>query len=314
MDPDPGRIRHYCDFYRPPGTPPPDDRPLWLVWGNCQAEALRWVLDAVPGRPYRTARVPPVFELQHTDMPFVEALLARTTVLLTQPVRARYRDMPIGAPDLLEHLPRGAAVLRWPVIRYAGLYPFHALARHPADRSITPPGVPYHDLRTVASARARRPASDSWDVDVAAGQVQAVAAASVEELARRERDTDVAISDVLMTYGADAAHTINHPGNSVLSELARRVLNARDVSAAVPPLVDPLLGSVWAPLEKRVLSALGIDATPRPRWRLEGAELDPQHVHTTQLTWYQRNPDFIELTVRRHYETMRTLGLLGATR
>jgi hypothetical protein len=315
VHPDAGRRWHYRDFYRPAGTPPAGTEPLWLVWGNCQAEALRQVLDAVPGRPYRTARIPPVHELQRCDLPYLEELLAHTAVLLTQPVRTGYRDLPIGVADLLERIPRRAAVLRWPVIRYAGLFPFQAIARHPADRSITPPGVPYHDLRTVAAARAGFGATEPWDADVTAEQIRAVAAASRHELeARERRDTDVGISDVLAHHGAEAAYTINHPGNPVLHDLACRLLAAGDVPATPTLIVEPLLDSAWSPLEARVIDALGIVAAPRPRWRLAGVELEPQQVHTTQLAWYYRYPDFVELTVRRHCAVMDILGLLGGRR
>ncbi|WP_292975738.1 WcbI family polysaccharide biosynthesis putative acetyltransferase [Mycobacterium sp.] len=284
------------------------------MWGNCQAEALRLLLDAVPDRPYRTVRVPPVHEIRSSDLPFVDALLRQTAVLLSQPVRQHYRDLPIGTADLIRRLPTGAAAYRWPVIRYAGLYPFQAIARHPADRSITPPGVPYHDLRTVAAACRGAAADDEWDIDVSDDQIRTAAAASRSDLARRERDTDVGIADAIATYGADAAHTINHPGDSTLRELARRVLALCDLPDTLAPIDGgPLLGSAYAPLEPRVIAALGITATPRPQWRLQGVELDPQDVHATQIDWYRRYPEFIDVTVRRHRKTMQTLGLIGAS-
>lgn len=312
MDPDPGRREHYRDFYAPDDAPSGDRRPLWLLWGNCQAEALRLVLDRTPDRPFRTARIPPVHELTRDDVPYLLALLDETVVLLTQPVRAGYRDLPIGAADLVDQLRGRATVIRWPVIRYAGLYPFQVIARHPADRSITPPGVPYHDLRTVAAARdGRRPTQD-WDVEVGDDTFRAVADASIAELARREsRDTDVGVSDVLAVFGADAAHTINHPGNSVLHELARRLLATQNITSVPLTIAEPLLDATWAPLEQRVLDALGLTATPRPRWRHLGREIEPDAIHAIQLDWYSQYPDFIDLTIERHGATMAMLGLGG---
>ena len=59
--PDQGRREHYGEFY---GLRPlPDDgRPLLLVHGNCQAEAMRVLLAGVG--EHRTVRVPPVHELE----------------------------------------------------------------------------------------------------------------------------------------------------------------------------------------------------------------------------------------------------------
>jgi hypothetical protein len=308
-----GRTWHYRDFYRPPGTPQPQDRPLWLVVGNCQAEALRLVLDGVPDRPYRTARIPPVHELEAADLPFLRSLLAETAVLISQPIRQNYRGLPIGTADLTAALRPGASVVRWPVIRYAGLYPFQVIVRHPADRSVTPPVVPYHDLRTLVAARGGLDVGAPWDVEVSGEAIRAVADASVAELARRERrDTDVGVSDVLLRHGADAAHTINHPGNPVLLDLASRILELRDVTARPTTPPRTLLSSVYAPLEERVVRAHGISAAVRTQWRVGDGEMQPQQVHEAQLRWYQDNPDYIGLAAERHGQVMGLLGLDAA--
>lgn len=310
MSSDPGRTWHYRDFYRPAGTPAAEDLPLWLVVGNCQAEALRQVLDAVPNRPYRTARIPPVHELTAADLPHLRRLLSETAVLVSQPIRDDYRDLPIGTAQLGAALPPGATTVRWPVIRFSGLYPFQVIVRHPADRSVTPPVVPYHDLRTLVAARDGLDVDDLWDVEVPPAAIRAVAQASVAELARRERrDTDVGVSDVLARHGADAAHTINHPGNPVLRDLAARILAVRDVDAVVPDPPQVLLSSVYAPLETRVLSALGIEAPARGQWTVQGQPVSPQQVHITQLLWYRENPDYITLAEQRHHVVLDLLGL-----
>ena len=308
---DAGRTWHYRDLYRPPGTPPAEDRPLWLVVGNCQAEALRVVLDSVVDRPYRTARIPPVHELERSDLPHLQALLSETAVLLSQPIRANYRDLPIGTTDLAAALPAGSTLLRWPVIRYAGLFPFQVIVRHPADRSVTPPVVPYHDLRTLVAAR---DGSSTWEVDVSAEAIRAVATASIDELARRERrDTDVGVSDVLAGHGAAAAHTINHPGNPVLVDLAARILSALGAGVSPHQPQRTLLSSVYAPLEERVLQAHGVAAPPRHHWVVNGEQLPAHDVHTAQLSWYRDNPDYIELAEQRHGHVLDLLGLSKKT-
>ncbi|MBO0678593.1 hypothetical protein JRC04_14075 [Mycolicibacterium sp. S2-37] len=307
---DAARVWHYRDFYRPPGTPPPGPEPLWLVVGNCQAEALRLILDAVPQRPYRTARIPPVHELQRSDLRHLDDLLSQTAVLISQPIRDDYRDLPIGTAQLATRLPAGSKVLRWPVIRYAGLYPFQVIVRNPADRSVTPPPLPYHDLRTIVAAHDRRSADDVWDVEVSGEQLRAVAETSRAELARRERmHTDVGVSDVLTAHGADAAHTINHPGNGVLAELAGRVMRHQNVTLPAVPPTRTLLGSVSAPLEARVLAAHGIDATPRPNWQDMQRTWRPEEVHAIQMRWYGTNPEFIPLALQRHARTLDQLGM-----
>lgn len=304
------RTRHFGDFYglgKPQST---ERRPLWLVVGNCQAEALRIVLDGVGDRPYETVRIPPVHELDRADLAPLHDLLRRAAVLLCQPIRPGYRELPLGTDELSSELAPAARVIRWPVIRYAGLHPFQAIVRHPADRSVVPPVVPYHDLRTVVAARDGKAADDEWDPFTSEAGFVAVAQASEAELARRERlQCDVGISDVLSHSGVDAAHTINHPGNHVLTELGRRVLSAMDVAHSVPNPPMTLLDSVTAPLDGRVLAARGITAAARPNWHSEGRELRPDDVHRAQLQWYRRHPDFVDLAIARHGSTLDLLGL-----
>ena len=305
---DPGRTRHYAEFYG--GLAGDDTRPLWTIIGNCQAEALRHTLDSVPDRPYRTVRVPPVHELDAADLPHLHALLRQTAVLLCQPIRPDYRDLPLGTDQLAAAAPAGTTLVRWPVIRYAGLYPFQVIVRRPSDRSVVPPAVPYHDLRTVTAALAGHSPTDPWDVDVEPRRFRAVAEASAATLADRERrDTDVGVSDVLIAAGSDAAHAINHPGNTVLTVLAQRVLAALGVPGSVELGEVPVLGSVYVPLEQRVLDALDVTGSARTDWIFHGEVLTADEVHCVQMRWYVDNPDFPKLAVERHRVSMDLLGL-----
>ena len=303
-------MRHFGAFYAFDAPRLEDSEPLWLVVGNCQAEALRIILDGVADRPYSTVRIPPVHELERSDLAPLRDLLRRTSVLVCQPIRFGYRDLPLGTAELAAELPREARVIRWPVIRYAGLYPFQVIVRHPGDRSVVPPAVPYHDLRTVVAARDGTSGATEWDVSVESSAIVAVAEASQSELALRERlQCDVGVADVLSHSGADAAHTINHPGNGVLTELARRVLRALDITLPVDDPPTTLLGSVMAPLDHRVLSARSITAPARPNWVSHGTKLSPVDVHRAQLQWYRQNPDFVALAIARHSQTLDLLGL-----
>jgi Polysaccharide biosynthesis enzyme WcbI len=297
---DHARRAHYADFY----DGPPAGGPLALVHGNCQAESLRVLLAGSPTFPYRTVRMPPVHELTAGDLPALHALLPRTALLASQPVRDDYRDLPLGTAQLAARLPTGARVVRWPVIRYAGLTPHAAIVRHPSDMAAVPPVVPYHDLRTLASAAGIRRVADPGPA-----QLRAAAALSVEELARREElTTDVGVSDVLLGLGVEAAHTVNHPGNPVLRTLARRVQRAAGAPADAADPGRVLLGGIRAPLEAPVLAALGLDAEPRPYWLVDGRPVDDREVREAQLAWYATHPGWVEAGLRRYAERMAVLA------
>jgi hypothetical protein len=297
---DPARRNHYGDFYG-------GDRqgPVAIVWGNCQAESLRVLLAGSPTFPLPLIRVPPVHEMVDADMPALAALLPSVKLLLSQPVRRGYRGLPLGTDELAPALAPGATVVRWPVIRYVGLHPYMAIVRHPADPGLEPPVVPYHDLRTLARAAHRR---HRGGPDPAA--LRAVAAASIAELARRERvGKTCSVSDLFTSLGAAAAHTLNHPANSVLISLARRVQDRLGLPADAADPGRELLGRIRAPLEPAVLQALGLAAPARAAWDIGGAMVPADEVEDAQLAWYQQNPSCVIAGVQRHRARLTLLGL-----
>lgn len=292
------RRRHYGEFYGL--IEASDDRPLCLVWGNCQAEALRIVLSSAEQMPYRTMRVPPVHELRTADLPFVERAVCAAGVLVSQPVRTGYRGLPIGTSDMLGRPGSPGSSVLWPVVRYAGLHPFQVIVRHPSDPSAVPPGVPYHDLRTVLG---------DWETEVSGERVRAAAAWSIDELVRRESlHCDVGISDVLLGLGERAAHTINHPGNDVLMELGRRILSQLGGSDPVPPQRD-LLGMIRAPLEAGVIDALGLDAQESTTWTVNGSSVEQASIRDVQTRWYTSHPEIVDAAVARYDDLIDILGL-----
>lgn len=288
------RRQHYADFYDGPVS---DGRPLGLVHGNCQAEALRLVLAGAPGLPWQLVRVPPVHELVAEDLPALDALLARATLLVGQPVRDGYRGLPLGTAEVAARLPEGAAVVRVPIVRDMAVHPWQAIVRVPDGAE--PPVVPYHDLRTLTG---RSPV----DPDL-----PAAAAASRAELARREaRDCDVAVSDLLPSFGVDAVHVLNHPGNGVLVALARRVQEALGVPVDAADPGHVLLGGIRAPLERSVLESLGLDvARAREHWLVGGEPLPASIVIEAQRGWYATRPDVVAEGLRRYADRLPLLGL-----
>lgn len=306
-----GRTRHYGDFYGVDDRADrSDDRPLLIVWGNCQAEAMRILLASDAETQFRTVRIPPVHELESADLPHVHRLLRTASILLTQPVRAGYRSLPLGVPDLAEVLPPNATVLKWPVLRYAGLHPFQVIVRHPSAPAAVPDTVPYHDLRTILAVHHGLSADDEWDVPVSPDGLRNAAAASLAELRRREaRDADVSAADLFVDAGVDATHTINHPTNQVLEGLARRILNELNAQGTVQAPGRALLGAVRAPVESRVLRALGLAGDARADWTVDGTSYSPDFVHRMHMDWYLRHPGFVDAALTRHAALISILGL-----
>jgi len=311
-----GRTKHYGTFYglpvseRSDGSDSPADNtdlPLLLIWGNCQAEALRVVLAGSPSLQFRTVRMPPVFELTSADLEHLRDLADRSTVLLTQPVKDDYRELPLGSAQVAAMLPAGATVIHWPVIRTSAYHPFQAIIRDPDGTLGDPPIVPYHDLRTLASAKH---STDMWDTPVSVAVCREIAAESIAELGRREREQcDVAISDLFNQPAAGDMFTINHPGNRILVELARRIQQLLGRPADAADRGRPLLGEVRAPMPQQAMAALGLSGVESPSWRVRGEEIAAEEVHLTQWQWYRDHPRMIAAGYRRHQAALDLLGL-----
>ncbi len=316
MDEPSGRTRHYGAFYGLPEVPVPgaDGRDVLVVYGNCQAESVRVLLELALGDAVTAVRIPPVFELTEADLPALTTLLSRTRYLVTQPVRPDYRDLPLGTAQVSAQLPPGATVLRWPVLRYSGLLPFQAIIRDPLDPGSDPPGVPYHDLRTLASAAT---GIDRFDVDLDPAAIRDIAHDSRAELGRREtRDCDVGISDLLDPAQAGDWATINHPGNRVLIGLVERILAAVSLSGQVRDPGRVLLGEVVSPADPRVETTMDVRRPGDARraaldgsWRVGPQAVSAQEIHRLQRDWYADRPQLIRAGFDRHAATLARLGL-----
>jgi hypothetical protein len=301
---DPARRRHYADFYDPDRLERAvaDPRPLCMVVGNCQAEAMRLLLDG----PVTSLRIPPVHEMTASDLGALHRILARVDVLVTQPIREGYRGLGLGSAQLAARCRPDTAVVTVPVLRDTGLFPDHAIVRDPTGRVGDPPLAPYHHLSLLARAAGLR--LDPLDVD----SVRSDAALSVEQLRRRERaHHTVPASDLLEQRTAASFHTLNHPGNPVLLGVARRVRAALGLTEEIADPGRELLGAVLAPLEPVVLEALDLTGPPRLGWLVDGRALTAEEVADSHLQWYRENPAVVEHGLERHRDRLALRGLRG---
>lgn len=284
------------------GWRPPDvvgDGPLVVIVGNCQAESLRIMLGT---SDVSSIRLPAVHELTEAHLPFLDRLLARTDILVTQPVRNDYHGLPVGTAQLRARMAATARTVVVPVIRFAGLYPTQAIVRPPADPSLQPPVVPYHDLQTLMEAAGYPP------VELHVDAVRAIAALSIRELERRETfQGAVAISDIFGSPDFDAMRTINHPGNIVFAELARRVRRAASLGTLEVDPGRPILASIHAPKHPVVIEAFGLEDASRENWIVDDVPVSDDEVRAAQLEWYRRNPEVVTAGLARHAEAVDIL-------
>ncbi len=297
-DPD-ARTRHFGAFYGLDETT--SDRPVVLVVGNCQAESLRIMLDA---GDVTTVRMPAVHELTEADLPYLEHWLSTTDALVTQPIRDDYRGLPLGSRQLAELLPAQGRLVRIPVVRFAGLYPTHAIIRPPSDPGAVPPVVEYHDLRILVEAAglAALPALDR-------ARVRAIAELSLQQLTLRERaHGTVVLSDLFLEPSFALMRTLNHPGNPIWTAAARRVRSALGWPERSVDPGRPLLDSVHAPREEVVVDTWGTGEQPTTFWTVGGQRIEAGEVREAHLRWYSAHPGAVEAGLTRHADALAVLS------
>ena len=285
------------------------DAPLIVVHGNCQAESVRIVVAAPD---VTTVRIPPAHELTAADIPHLHRLLSRAAALVSQPVRDDYRGLAIGTRQLAARMPARATTVLIPVVRFAGLYPFHLIVRPPSDLAATPPLVAYHDARLLRTAYDRRsdPRAAVRRTGLSTDQVLELGRRSLAELTQREqRHSTVTVSDVFNMVSFAQMRTINHPGNPVWSILGARVRQKLALQKSSIELDRPLLNSVHAPRLSVVADAYGLSDPPTDSWVVEGQPVSTAEVEEAHLQWYQDHPDAVDAGLDRHAETFAVLGL-----
>lgn len=301
---DQGRREHYGEFY---GLHSPQDPelPLLVVYGNCQAEATRVLLDGAADGRWRTLRMPPVHELVAEDLPHLRKVLADTSYLVAQPIVDGYRDLPLGTQEIARELPERASVARFPSVYWAALFPTQVIVRVPDAGD--PPVVPYHDLRVLVAAANKVPASFE---PVHADGVRAVHEDSLAQLRRRQEHHDtIDAATILEHAGADTTWVVNHPHNHVLLRESEAILDRLGLTGEVTDPGRVLLGQLRTPVYAETLDALGIDGEASTSWQIQGEQVSEQEIADEQLAWYAEHPEAIEIGLKQHAELVRTLGL-----
>lgn len=304
MDESQGRREHYGQFYGLHAAEQPD-LPLLVVYGNCQAEATRVLLDSAANGRWRTLRMPPVHELEAADLPHLRAVLATTSYLVAQPVADGYRDLPLGTQEIARELPPDARIARFPSVYWAALFPTQVIVRVP--NAGDPPVVPYHDLRVLTAAANNAAVSFT---PVPADGVRAVRDDSLAQLRQRQQHHEtIDVATILEHAGAETTWVVNHPQNHVLLRGSEAILASLGLSGDVTDPGRVLLGELRTPVYAETLDALGIEGTPRPQWTIRGQPVSEQEVADQQLHWYREHPEAIGIGLQRHAELARTLRL-----
>jgi hypothetical protein len=296
-------------------------RGIAVFHGNCQAEALRKVLEHSPSfcARYEVVETPHVHVLaakaRNPDDPalaeFVETV-SRASLVLSQLVRSDYHGAPVGTDQVRELLSDRAQLLTFPQLHYEGLFPYHVYVSIDGEHfGADAPLVIYHDLRFIQCA------AKGYDAATAGRWLERYEPPldTIREHAAYQRKILIAIQDRVDVQLTDsllddrAFLTIDHPSNATMFEVSAGVHAALGLPQQPFRLLPEVLGNIRMPIEQPALRALGIEAQARPSWFVRGAEHSLAAVLELHLGFYRERPEVLEAGLSEHAERMQALDL-----
>jgi glycosyltransferase involved in cell wall biosynthesis len=306
---------------------PRDARPSCIVYGNCQADQLRDMLDRSEPftAAYRTVRIPAAHEVVQATRAGDARAIARLTraisgagLIVTQRIRSAYHGLPLGSDDVLEASSPDSTVITIPPMYHDGLFPFHGYVRIGGEHFETgAPMVEYHDLRFLfCAARGWGHAEAvNWlrEYEPPPAAVRTIAQQADNALASTRLNVDVSLADSSLMRARQAEHwyTLNHPTQHLMADIAAGVHRLLGLPWEFRPDANDALRFGWlrAPREASTLSALEIRAPARPAWIVSGRAWSLSALLELQLPWYAERPEVLEAGVSEHAERMKLLEL-----
>jgi hypothetical protein len=289
--------------------------PLCLVYGSCQADAIRALLEASPAfrTAYRTEHIPAVQEVTDSTLPELRQAVSRASLMVSQNVRDGYHGLPVGSDEMFELAPSGCRRVSIPSLYYEGLFPFQVYVRD-GRRVADAPWSVYHDLRFLYCAG--KGWSDSaalrWfrTFDPAPDAVRAIADQAQAVLRAHEVRLDVKVAERLVASDMHGRSffTVNHPTNAALLEVVAGVHDALQIPYARPEIGGELLGFLRTPLEPSTIDALELEMSPRA-WVINGHPYSLEDLLVLHLAWYRDHAELVTPALSEYETRMRTLGL-----
>jgi len=289
-------------------------RPIAVVIGNCQAPPVHDLLADSPAfaGEYELVPVPPIHAITAAEVRTLRRLLARTELIVGQPISADYRGLGLGLEQLVAHAPPGCRTIRWASMYWSALFPYCVYVHTAPRMYVGAPIVEYHDVRFLACAAAGMDTVASRALlrehTVPPGGLAAVEEDMLARYGGADRLCDISMLDWIRRPENEAAAfwTINHPTRITLEELARRVHEQLGLPFASTDGPEPL-GALIAPIDAATLA--GRPGEPRHDWVLNGRVIPQDKLLDIHLAWYRKRPDVVAAGVVEHAARRAQLGL-----
>ena len=212
----------------------PKRKKKYSVYGNCQADPLGNILQTNSefSDNWEFVQFPkPSFALRADDWVEIEKLMSTLDLFITQNVGESHGIF--ASDNLAKHMKPEARVIRVPNAYFSGYMPEVVYFR--AGEPHVTKFCDYHDENFLAlfmadpvNAVEKAVAKVKDPVTYSSEHVLENARASLDELARREEECDITVSDYIAEHWKDDIlfYSMNHPKRTVLSHMASKIMVA----------------------------------------------------------------------------------------
>lgn len=218
-------------------------RALCLLHANCQGNELRQILEATPSFS-RYFRIRLLCNYLRETPSSID--LEQCALFLYQPLGEHWGNLSSAA--LLEHLPQKAITIPLPNLFFKGYWPFweHSTVINFQDSLL-------ENLLRVGDDDAVIRQLYLYGGLVEKASLDAIAEASLQEAAQRERDIPIKTAAFIREHWREQQLflTINHPAPCLLSRVVENVLRLLHIDAH-PPCMPPLYNNFHLPIHPQV--------------------------------------------------------------
>lgn len=205
-----------------------------LVYGNCQAMALRSFLSKHPNFTsfYEVIEIKPVHLLTQGDVDRLEKTIAEIELFIHQPVSDNYKGIhQLSTNYIKSQLKSGCQTISFPVAYFTAYNPEITYLKNKNNIVISKP-FPFHDLN-ILKLYAKGKSIDRTIEEIAgeafysAEYLQENLSATLRNLAAREKSLEVKISAFIQENFRikKLFHTFNHPSAVVLEYILNYILD-----------------------------------------------------------------------------------------
>ena len=227
------------------------------VYGNCQSQPISRIIDRLTPKEINvTYPIKPVHLLDETDKQRLYETLSKTDVFIYQNVMSQKYSWRC-TDEILKVLPNNVKLLRFPSLYFDAYFDETITINHKNLNKF----IPYHNRIILDCYLSGLSKNDTLDKFINNNPIRFDDSSyqkSLTSIKERERNSDIIISDYIEDHFKKHRlfWTVNHPSNSLLLEVSKRIINEIYDFQQLPNIrfIREFLGDTSIPLSNNYLT------------------------------------------------------------